>query len=121
MISAMRATPLLPFSVTERWPLIPEPPARLLEYQRRIGAAPPKTEIRHEGPLEQRLGDQFGWEELTADVARIYRSLPPQEAAGLSLDRIVSEMHAELRPARLSCAKLPLSVLRGAVKQLPER
>ena len=57
------------------------PPARLLAYQRRIGAAPPKTEVRHEGPLEQRLGDQFGWEELTADVARIYRSLPREERA----------------------------------------
>ena len=57
------------------------PPEKLLAYQRRIGAAPPKTEVRHEGPLEQRLGDQFGWEELVADVARIYRSLPPEERA----------------------------------------
>jgi hypothetical protein len=57
------------------------PPERLLAYQRGIGAAPPKTEVRHDGPLEQRLGDQFGWEELVADVARIYRSLPPEERA----------------------------------------
>ena len=57
------------------------PPEELLAYQRRIGAAPPKTEVRHEGPLEQRLGDQFGWPELVADVARIYRSLPPEERA----------------------------------------
>jgi hypothetical protein len=57
------------------------PPEGLLAYQRRLGVAPPKTEVRHEGPLEQRLGDQFGWEELVADVARIYRSLPPQERA----------------------------------------
>jgi 4-amino-4-deoxy-L-arabinose transferase-like glycosyltransferase len=55
------------------------PPKGLLAYQRRLGLAPPKTEVRHEGPLEQRLGDQFGWEELVADVARIYRSLPPEE------------------------------------------
>jgi 4-amino-4-deoxy-L-arabinose transferase-like glycosyltransferase len=54
------------------------PPEQLLAYQRLLGAAPPKTEVRHEGPLDQRLGDQFGWEELVADVARIYRSLPPQ-------------------------------------------
>ena len=46
-----------------------------------LGLAPPKTEVRHEGPLEQRLGDQFGWEELVADVARIYRSLPAEERA----------------------------------------
>ena len=57
------------------------PPEKLLAYQRRLGAAPPKTEVRHDGPLEQRLGDQFGWEELVADVARIYRSLPPEERA----------------------------------------
>ena len=54
-------------------------------------------------------------------LTEIVRSLLPSEAAALPLDRIVSEMHAELRPARLSCAELPLSVLRGAVKQLPER
>src|ERR1035441_7340916 len=47
---------------------------KLLAYQRRLGVAPPKTEVRHDGPLEQRLGDQFGWGELVADVARIYRS-----------------------------------------------
>jgi dolichyl-phosphate-mannose-protein mannosyltransferase len=57
------------------------PPEKLLAYQRRLGAAPPKTEVRHEGPLEQRLGDQFGWPELVADVARIYNSLPPPERA----------------------------------------
>lgn len=57
------------------------PPAELLAYQRRLGLAPPKTEVRHEGPLEQRLGDQFGWEELVAEVARIYKSLPPEERA----------------------------------------
>ncbi len=67
-------------------PLIPAvlpflPPDRMLAYQRRLGIAPQKTEIRHEGPLEQRLGDQFGWPELAADVARIYRSLPAAERA----------------------------------------
>jgi hypothetical protein len=57
------------------------PPDKLLEYQRKLGAAPQKTEVRHDGPLEQRLGDQFGWPELVDDVARIYRSLPPEERA----------------------------------------
>jgi 4-amino-4-deoxy-L-arabinose transferase-like glycosyltransferase len=57
------------------------PPEELLAYQRRLGAAPPKTEVRHEGPLEQRLGDQLGWPELVAEVARIYDSLPPEERA----------------------------------------
>jgi len=57
------------------------PPERLLACQRAIGLAPPKTEVAHEGPLEQRLGDQFGWEELVAEVARIHRALPPEERA----------------------------------------
>ena len=56
-------------------------PEKLLAYQRQLGVAPPKTEVRHDGPLEQRLGDQFGWEELVADVARIYWALPPEERA----------------------------------------
>jgi hypothetical protein len=57
------------------------PPEKLLAYQSRLGAAPPKTEVRHTGPLEQRLGDQFGWPELVEDVARVYRSLPPDRRA----------------------------------------
>ena len=57
------------------------PPEKLIAYQRRLGLAPPKTEVHHSGPLEQRLGDQFGWEELVADVAKIYRSLPAEERA----------------------------------------
>jgi Dolichyl-phosphate-mannose-protein mannosyltransferase len=56
-------------------------PDRLLAYQRAIGVAPPKTEVHHDGPLEQRLGDQFGWPELAADVAKIYNALPPEERA----------------------------------------
>ncbi len=52
------------------------PPEGLLAYQRTIGVAPPKTEVAHEGPLEQRLGDQFGWEELVAEVARVWDGLP---------------------------------------------
>ena len=57
------------------------PPEKLVAYQRLLGIAPPKTEVHHSGPLDQRLGDQFGWEELVAEVARIYRSLPPEERA----------------------------------------
>ncbi|MFL5391134.1 MAG: iron-sulfur cluster assembly scaffold protein [Myxococcales bacterium] len=53
-------------------------------------------------------------------LTEMIRSLPPGEAAALTVHRIVSEMHTELRPSRMSCAELPLSVLRGAVKQLRE-
>jgi len=56
-------------------------PEKLVAYQQMLGIAPPKTEVRHVGPLDQRLGDQFGWPELVADVARIYWSLVPEERA----------------------------------------
>jgi len=57
------------------------PPERLVAYQRLLGIAPPRTEVNHSGPLDQRLGDQFGWEELVEEVAMIYDSLPPEERA----------------------------------------
>lgn len=57
------------------------PPERLLTYQRALGMAPARTEVHHEGPLDQRLGDQFGWPELVAEVARIYHALPADERA----------------------------------------
>lgn len=55
------------------------PPSQLLAYQKSLGIAPPKTEVRHEGPLPQYLGDQFGWEQLVKEIARIYWALPPEE------------------------------------------
>jgi hypothetical protein len=61
------------------------PPARLLAYQQALGLRPAKLEVRHEGPLDQRLGDQFGWPELVDDVARIYHALPPEERAATAL------------------------------------
>lgn len=57
------------------------PPDRLVAYLKALGTAPPRTEVHHDGPLEQHFGDQFGWEELVADVAKIYRSLPVEERA----------------------------------------
>jgi Dolichyl-phosphate-mannose-protein mannosyltransferase len=57
------------------------PPDRLVAYQHRLGVGDSKTEVAHEGPLEQRFGDQFGWPELVADVAKIYNTLPPEERA----------------------------------------
>ncbi len=57
------------------------PPERYLAYERWLGFERPKTEVAHEGPLPQMFGDQFGWPELVAEVARIYGSLPPDERA----------------------------------------
>ncbi len=57
------------------------PPDRLVSYGRALGFVPPKIEVHHDGPLEQHFGDQFGWEELVADVANVYGSLPAEERA----------------------------------------
>ena len=47
------------------------------------GAAsrPPAIETHKLGPLPQIFADQFGWEEMTATVARVYNSLPPEVRA----------------------------------------
>lgn len=56
-------------------------PEDYVAYEKRLGISPPKTEVAHRGPLPQAFGDQFGWEELVAEVARIYDALPPEERA----------------------------------------
>jgi hypothetical protein len=71
-------------------PLIPAllpflAPGKLLVYQQAIGLKSAKVEVRHEGPLDQRLGDQFGWPELVAEVAQIYQALPPEERANTAI------------------------------------
>ena len=54
-------------------------PERYLAYERWLGIERQKTEVAHEGPLPQMFGDQFGWPELVAEVARIYQALPPAD------------------------------------------
>lgn len=54
-------------------------PERFVAYQSRLGMHPGKTEVAHAGPLPQLWGDQFGWPELVAEVARIYHALPVEE------------------------------------------
>jgi hypothetical protein len=56
-------------------------PEQYVAYQAWLGVGPPKTEVSHSGPLPQLFGDQFGWEELTVEVARIYAALSPEERA----------------------------------------
>ncbi|MGI9107404.1 MAG: glycosyltransferase family 39 protein [Pyrinomonadaceae bacterium] len=60
-------------------PLLPV--ETFLQYERALGIEPPKTEVGHQGALPQHFGDQFGWPEMVAEVARIYHSLPPEERA----------------------------------------
>jgi hypothetical protein len=56
-------------------------PEQYVAYQAWLGVGPPRTEVHHRGPLPQLFGDQFGWEELTVEVARIYAALSPEERA----------------------------------------
>lgn len=53
------------------------PPERYLAYTQALGFKHQAEEVHHEGPLPQPIGDQFGWPEMTREVAKIYNSLPP--------------------------------------------
>jgi len=54
-------------------------PENHVAYQEKLGIEPSKTEVAHEGPLEQLWGDQFGWPELVEEVAEVYWALPPDK------------------------------------------
>jgi 4-amino-4-deoxy-L-arabinose transferase-like glycosyltransferase len=60
-------------------PLLPV--ERLIAYQRALGAAPVAAERTDMGPLQQHFADRFGWEEMTAAVAKVYQGLPENEKA----------------------------------------
>ncbi|CAN5733591.1 glycosyltransferase family 39 protein [soil metagenome] len=57
------------------------PVETLIRYQNAIGFKPPKSEVGHEGVLQQVYGDQFGWQEMVVKVADIYNNLSPEERA----------------------------------------
>jgi Dolichyl-phosphate-mannose-protein mannosyltransferase len=56
-------------------------PQNYIAYQRMIGLEPFKAENQRTGPLPQYFADEFGWEEMTREVARIYNALPSEERA----------------------------------------
>jgi len=57
------------------------PVETLIKYQEATGFKPPKSEVGHDGVLQQIYSDQFGWQEMVAKVADVYHSLPPEERA----------------------------------------
>jgi 4-amino-4-deoxy-L-arabinose transferase-like glycosyltransferase len=63
------------------WPLAMPmlPVERFLAYQRALHLAPPRTETQPLDALPQQYADMFGWPELAAAVAAVYRSLPESE------------------------------------------
>ncbi|MFN7989488.1 MAG: glycosyltransferase family 39 protein [Thermoanaerobaculia bacterium] len=56
-------------------------PPDFVGFTKAIGFTPPKAEVAHRGPLPQPFGDQFGWPELVADVAKVWNGLTPAERA----------------------------------------
>jgi hypothetical protein len=57
------------------------PPATLVRYSRATGLSQPRLENHELGPLPQLMADRFGWPEMAAEVARVYRALPPADRA----------------------------------------
>ena len=55
------------------------PVETFIRYQRALGFEPPRMERFRLGELPQHYADMFGWEEMTAEVARVYNSLPAEE------------------------------------------
>ncbi len=66
----------LPFSI----PVLP--PQQYLAYAKKLHFSSTDSEVQKEKPLlPQFYADRFGWSDLVEEVARVYRSLPPQEQA----------------------------------------
>lgn len=61
------------------------PPETYLRYSEALGMRPPAMERGHDQPLPQIFADRFGWEEMVAEVARVYESLNPEERADAAI------------------------------------
>ena len=57
------------------------PPETYIRYAQATHLEQPRIENHQLGPLPQLFADQFGWEEMAAEVARIYKTLPPDVQA----------------------------------------
>jgi 4-amino-4-deoxy-L-arabinose transferase-like glycosyltransferase len=85
----LRSVLVLPFALT--LPFLPFglpllEPDRLIAYQERLGFTPPATEKAHaRAALPHHFAWQFGWDEMVATVARVYRAMPPEEQARVAI------------------------------------
>ena len=57
------------------------PPATYLRVARQLGVKAPQEERGHTAEMPQVLADRFGWENMTATIARVYHALPPEQRA----------------------------------------
>jgi hypothetical protein len=54
-------------------------PERLIRYSAALGVQAPREERQAGAAMSQHFADRFGWENLVTTVARVYRSLPPED------------------------------------------
>jgi hypothetical protein len=78
-IIVVSAVLILPVAI----PILPV--ETFIAYEKRLPIGAPKTESHEMGPLPQLYADMFGWEELTAAVARAYQRLTPAERAKVGI------------------------------------
>jgi hypothetical protein len=57
------------------------PVERVMPYMETLGIKMSRTEVHMNGPLPQYFGDEFGWPEMVAEVAKVYNAMPPEERA----------------------------------------
>jgi hypothetical protein len=60
-------------------------PDKFIRYRAWLGITLPEFEHQDNGPLPQYFADEFGWEDMVREVARVYRTLTPQEQAKTSI------------------------------------
>jgi hypothetical protein len=60
-------------------------PENYVRYQKAIGLEPPKAENQPTGPLPQHFADEFGWEDMVREIARVYHELPPEQRAATAI------------------------------------
>jgi hypothetical protein len=56
-------------------------PDKIVPYMSALGIRLPRTETSMTGLLPQHFADEFGWEEMVAEVAQVYNALPAEERA----------------------------------------
>ncbi len=57
------------------------PPATYVSVIQMLGVKAPQEERGHTAEMPQVLADRFGWENMTATIARVYNGLPPEQRA----------------------------------------
>jgi hypothetical protein len=56
-------------------------PETYIRYQKTLGLEPPRAENQRTGPLPQFFADEFGWEDMVRETAKVYNALPAAERA----------------------------------------